>query len=154
MVNQLNKAELESLIEAIRRGPSQVIGFDRGGQNQKDFEMGWNAAKDQVWSALCAIKSKQEAPVFEAIDAAADNFAKLHGDLNENSNFDLYGQQLEQAVIEFNKQNGTEYLPDAMLKKWFEDGQQRCAANLEDDDMRFMNEALENWNNLKAGLKE
>ena len=94
------------------------------------------------------------AAVFAAIDAAADNFEKLHGDINESSNFDLYGQRLEQAVFEFNKQNGTDYLPVAVLEKWCEDGQQRYVAQMEDDEMSFMNEALENWNNLKAGWKE
>lgn len=92
--------------------------------------------------------------VFAAIDAAADNFEKLHGDISESSNFDLYGQQLEHAVIEFNKQNGTHYLPKAVLEKWCEDGQQRYVLQVESDQMSFMNEALENLNNLKAGWKE
>lgn len=85
------------------------------------------------------------AVVFAAIDMAADNYEKQHGNLNLKSNFDLYGQQLEQAVIEFNKQNGTSYLSGDVLEKWYEHGLQRYAAHIENDDMRFMNEALENW---------
>lgn len=92
--------------------------------------------------------------VFAAIDAAADKFQKLHGNLNENSNFDLYGEQLENAVIEFNKQNGTDHRPDIVLEKWTEDGQQIYDALMENDEMRFMNEALENRDKFKAGWKE
>lgn len=76
------------------------------------------------------------------------------GDISGSSNFDLYGQQLENAVIEFNKQNGAHYLPEAVLEKWYEDGQQRYVLQMESDQMSFMNEALENLNNLKAGWKE
>ncbi|MFN4186946.1 MAG: hypothetical protein ACK4FN_02845, partial [Acinetobacter johnsonii] len=60
--------------------------------------------------------------VFAAIDAAADNFEKQYGDLCENSNFDLYGLWLEQAVIEFNNLHGWNYQPVDVLDKWYEDG--------------------------------
>jgi hypothetical protein len=48
-------ATLRETLDAVRLGPDQVVGFDRGGQRQKDFEKGWNAAKEQVWARLVSI---------------------------------------------------------------------------------------------------
>ena len=90
------------------------------------------------------------AVVFAAIDAAADMFEKQHGTLNENSDFELYGLQLEQAVSDFNKLHGLNYQPLEILDKWYEDGQHSLTEFMERDLAGPMNEALENWNNLKA----
>lgn len=43
---------LEKAIVAVRQGPAPVVGFERNGQRQKDFNFGWNSAKEQVWSEL------------------------------------------------------------------------------------------------------
>lgn len=50
-------ASVRSLVEVVRRGPDQVIGYDRGGQRQQDFSKGWNAAKDQVWTAIESMRN-------------------------------------------------------------------------------------------------
>lgn len=60
MLEQLNKTEVELLIKSIQSGPSQVVGFEPDGQNQKCFEMGWAAAKEQIWSVLNTIKASRE----------------------------------------------------------------------------------------------
>lgn len=51
----LTKA-LQSVTAAVRQSPDQVIGFDHGGQRQKDFEKGWNAANERVWARLESIR--------------------------------------------------------------------------------------------------
>ncbi len=51
----MKKEQLAALIEAIRKGPEPVIGFDQNGPSQRAFDMGWNAAKDQVWAQLKAL---------------------------------------------------------------------------------------------------
>ena len=54
--------EYQAVVDAIRKGPEQVIGFERNGAQQKAFEMGWNAAKEQVWAAIPAhIKAQLQA---------------------------------------------------------------------------------------------
>ena len=40
--------------------------------------------------------------IFSAIDNQADLFEKEHGNLNEGSNFDLYGEYLGTAIVDFN----------------------------------------------------
>lgn len=47
--------QLATLIEAIRKGPPPVVGFERNGQSQQAFDMGWNAAKDQIWRQIQAL---------------------------------------------------------------------------------------------------
>lgn len=42
----------QEIIDAVQRGPQQVIGFDRNGQRQADFVMGFNAAKEEIYRAL------------------------------------------------------------------------------------------------------
>ncbi len=86
--------------------------------------------------------------IFALIDLAADAFEKQHGELNESSDFELYGQQLEQVVVEFNKQNGSDYEPKDVLSKWTSNGD-----NFVDELAEYMDEAMQNWNNLKASLK-
>lgn len=44
-------AAAQVLIDSVRQGPDQVIGYDRNGANQKAFEHGWNAKADKVWNA-------------------------------------------------------------------------------------------------------
>lgn len=51
----MSNEQLAALIDAIRQGPSPVIGFDHNGPSQDAFNMGWNAAKDQVWIKLQAL---------------------------------------------------------------------------------------------------
>ncbi|MND27435.1 hypothetical protein D3C80_179010 [compost metagenome] len=51
----MNNEQLAALIEAIRKGPPPVVGFDHNGPSQDAFNMGWNAAKDQVWAQLQAL---------------------------------------------------------------------------------------------------
>lgn len=94
------------------------------------------------------------AAVFAAIDAAADNFEKQQGDLNEISDNDLFSLQLEQAVVEFNKLHCLNFQPVDVLEKWYEDGQRCVDEFMERDLAEYMNEAQENWNNLKAGWTE
>ena len=43
------------LVEVVRQGPPPVVGFERGGQRQADFDKGWLAAKDQIWAELVAL---------------------------------------------------------------------------------------------------
>lgn len=50
----MSNEQLAALIDAIRKGPPPVIGFDHNGPSQKAFDMGWNAAKDQIWAQLQA----------------------------------------------------------------------------------------------------
>lgn len=49
---------MKKLDFAVRCNPTPVIGFDVGGQRQKDFDMGFNAAKEQVWIAYQALKAQ------------------------------------------------------------------------------------------------
>lgn len=90
------------------------------------------------------------AVLFAAIDAAAENFENLHGDLNQGSNFNLYGEKLAQAIIEYNEQNGTNHQPEIILEMWAEDGQKRYELFIENDEFKFMHEALHNLDNLKV----
>lgn len=86
--------------------------------------------------------------VFSAIHLAAESFEKQYGNLNNSSNFELYGHWLENAIIQFNQDHHTSYHPGETLEKWAEALEFEINAVMADDDMRFMDEALENWNNL------
>lgn len=37
------------VIDAVRHGPPQVIGYDRGGEAMRLYAMGWYDAKEQIW---------------------------------------------------------------------------------------------------------
>lgn len=91
--------------------------------------------------------------VYQAIEAAADTFEKQHGYLNESSDFELYGKRLEDAVIEYNKLNGTDLEPSFVLNQWSDHCQKCYDEFLENDEMSIMIEALANWDKLKAALK-
>jgi len=51
----MRNEQLAALIEAIRKGPPPVIGFDYNSPSQNAFDMGWNAAKDQIWQQMQAL---------------------------------------------------------------------------------------------------
>lgn len=51
----LSREQLSTLSATIRKGPASVIGFERNGTSQVAFDMGWNAAKEQVWVQLQAL---------------------------------------------------------------------------------------------------
>ncbi len=84
--------------------------------------------------------------IFDAVGKQADLFEKEHGNLNEGSDFDLYGKYLEKAVIEFNNAHSVDFDIEETLNIW------SAYINYKyfDEDMEFMDEALENWNNLQA----
>jgi len=84
--------------------------------------------------------------IIKELDKAFDVFEKLYGKLNEGNHFDLYEKHMIEAVVNFNKDNGTNYDPADTLDHVL-------ALNEDDEDMQYMNEALENWNNLQAELK-
>lgn len=56
--------------------------------------------------------------VFAAIDDASDSFERQFGNLNRDSDFTLYGRYIEQAVVQFNSDNGAEYDVAETLQKW------------------------------------
>ncbi|HFR4399194.1 TPA: hypothetical protein ACHVTL_005420 [Klebsiella pneumoniae] len=87
--------------------------------------------------------------VFAAIQDAADSFQKLNGPINETTDFCLYYQFLCSAIIEFNVKNNCSYTPEVVLEKWGEEVEKELESFMENEDMRFMNEALKNWDNLK-----
>jgi len=84
--------------------------------------------------------------IFSAIDNQADLFAKKHGNLSEGSNFDLYGKYLDEAIVEFNNVHKVNFDIEETLNIWSAYTNYTCY----DEDMEFMDEALENWNNLQA----
>lgn len=43
---------LRDLNRAVYGGPSQVIGFDQGGQRQADYAFGWKSAMEHVWNVM------------------------------------------------------------------------------------------------------
>lgn len=43
---------LRDLNRAVYGGPSQVIGFDQGGQRQADYAYGWKSAMEHVWNVM------------------------------------------------------------------------------------------------------
>ncbi len=43
---------LRDLNRAVSGGPSQVIGFDQGGQRQADYAFGWKSAMEHVWNVM------------------------------------------------------------------------------------------------------
>lgn len=92
--------------------------------------------------------------VFAAIQHAADSFEKLHGPLITTGDFCLHNQLLVSAIIEFNVKNNCSYTPELVLEKWGEELEKELESFMENDDMRFMNEALKNWDNLKKPQSE
>lgn len=46
------RGAVDALRDEIRTGPSQVIGFDHNGPQQRAFEKGWNAKADAVYRKL------------------------------------------------------------------------------------------------------
>lgn len=86
------------------------------------------------------------AKIFRAIDNQADLFAKEHGNLNEGSNFDVYGEYLGKAIVDFNNAHKVNFDIEETLSIWSAYTNYKCY----DEDMEFMDEALENWNNLQA----
>ncbi|QBL09414.1 hypothetical protein E0Z06_07780 [Rheinheimera sp. D18] len=87
--------------------------------------------------------------VFSAIQDAADSFQKFNGPINETTDFYAYNQFLRSAIIEFNVKNNCGYTPEVVLERWGEEVEKELESFMENDDMRFMNEALKNWDNLK-----
>ena len=51
----MNEEQLKALINTIRQFPPQVIGFDANGDEQKIFNKGWIAAKEQIMGHLAAL---------------------------------------------------------------------------------------------------
>lgn len=84
--------------------------------------------------------------IFDAVVKQADLFEKEHGNLNEGSDFDLYGKYLEKAIIEFNNAHNVDFDIEETLNIW------SAYTNYKyfDEDMEFMDEALENWSNLQT----
>ncbi|KZX00061.1 hypothetical protein JL49_13260 [Pseudoalteromonas luteoviolacea] len=92
------------------------------------------------------IKETHRQKLFDLIELAAEKFEKEHGVLKETSNFDLYGEYLVNAVVEFNSIENTHYNPEKALESWPDAIDKEMKEN--DDGMEFMNEAMENWRNL------
>lgn len=84
--------------------------------------------------------------IFSAIHGQANLFEKEHGNINKGSDFDLYGKYLDKAIIEFNNTHKVNFDIEETLNIW------SAYTNYKyyDEDMEFMDEALENWNNLQA----
>lgn len=87
--------------------------------------------------------------VFSAIQDAAGSFQKLNGPINKTTDFYAYNQFLRSAIIEFNVKNNCSYTPEVVLERWGEEVEKELESFMENDDMRFMNEARKNWDNLK-----
>ena len=58
-----------------------------------------------------------EQKMFQALDDTFDKFESEHGMLNDNSDFDLYGKYLDEAVHYFNKINGTNFIASEIIQK-------------------------------------
>ena len=84
--------------------------------------------------------------IFSAIHGQVNLFEKEHGNINEGSDFDLYGKYLDKAIIEFNNTQKVNFDIEETLNIWSAYTNYKCY----DEDMEFMDEALENWNNLQT----
>jgi len=49
---QFIAAAMDALLDVIRSGPPEVIGYDHGGPAQKAFDHGWSAAKERIYEAF------------------------------------------------------------------------------------------------------
>lgn len=49
---QFIAAAMGGLLDVIRSGPPEVIGYDHGGPAQKAFDHGWSAASDRIYQAF------------------------------------------------------------------------------------------------------
>lgn len=78
----------------------------------------------------------------EALDLAFKQFEKENGRLNDNSDFDLFGKCLNDAIYQFNQIHGTNFDAEEIINK------QSGRTEPIDELALFMEEALENWNNL------
>ena len=89
-------------------------------------------------SCECLQQNKLLAAFFDAIEAAGDSFETRFGLLSEHSDFELYGQYLQEAVASQNVIEGTNYDPVAMLELW----SQHVEYCIKDEMTRWMEEAL------------